>query len=205
MRRIPAFALLLAATLFLHPASAQSWGDRLQQLLGGGSTTTAEPQQAAAVPPASQAALYGEWTYRAPLLEYTGDDMLAALAVGTLREQFATALAKAGLVPGQGTVSFRKRGGVRIALADRQAEGSYAYDAPQGVLTVTLVRDKTRGTIDGKAAIADGRLQLRFDAQRVLEVIRQTAPQNSDDEKLQQFAALLENYPGIVLGAELSR
>lgn len=204
MRRIPAFALLLAATLFLHSASAQSWGERLQQLLGGG--TTAEPQKtAAAAPPASQAALYGDWTYRAPIIEYTGDDMLAALAVGTLREQLAAALAKAGLVPGQGTVSFRRRGGLHLALAGREAEGSYTYDARQGTLAVTLVREKMRGTIEGTAAMADGRLQLRFDAQRVLEAVRQTAPQHADDEKLRQLAALLENYPGIVLGGELSR
>ncbi|MDE5707187.1 MAG: DUF4923 family protein, partial [Alistipes sp.] len=193
-----------AATLFLSPASAQSWGDRLQQLLGGGTTEQTQPA-AVQTPPASQAELYGDWTYRAPIIEYTGDDMLAALAVGTLREQLAATLAKAGLVPGQGTVSFRRRGGLHLSLAGHQAEGSYGYDARQGALTVTLVHGKTRGTINGKAATADGRLFLRFDAKRVLEVIRQTIPQSGDNEKLQQLGVLLENYPGIVLGGELSR
>lgn len=205
MKRLPTFALLLAAVLFLSPASAQSWGDRLQQLLGGDNTASATQQTAAATPPASQAALYGDWIYRAPIIEYTGDDVLAAMAVAGLREQLAATLVKTGLVPGEGKISFRRRSGLHIALGERQAEGTYAYDARQGDLTVTLVHDKRRGTLDGKATAADGRLYLRFDAKRVLEAVRQAAPQNAENDKLEQIGALLESYPGIVLGGELSR
>ena len=84
MRRL--FLIAAFAAAFATPVSAQSWQDMfksaIQSLTGG---TSSESAAATAAPePLPEKELFGSWSYQAPAMEYTGDDMLASLAASTL-------------------------------------------------------------------------------------------------------------------------
>ena len=76
MRRL--FLIAAFAAAFATPVSAQSWQDMfksaIQSLTGG---TSSESAAATAAPePLPEKELFGSWSYQAPAMEYTGDDML---------------------------------------------------------------------------------------------------------------------------------
>lgn len=194
-------ALAFAACFAAQPLVAQSWADALQKALGGSrkeSSGAATP----AVPPTARA-LRGVWTYRAPAMDYTGDDVVAALAVGSLRDQLAPLYAKAGLEPGTGTVRFADSRRVAFELSGHRMEGTYVYDARTGRIAVTLSRAERTATFEGVASMADGVLTLLFDARQALDAVGGTPDQAAQNEKLRQICAILEKYPGIRLGCKL--
>ena len=126
--------------------------EKLQQLLGGSHSA----KQEEATPPTypSEEALLGVWTYQAPSIEYKGDDMFASIAVAGLQDQLATHYVKAGLVPGQGTVSFKKRNRLHASMGGHEIDGTYSYDPATGTAAITLIQD-------GKQATFQGYLSLR--------------------------------------------
>ena len=103
MRRL--FLIAAFAAAFATPVSAQSWQDMfksaIQSLTGG---TSSESAAATAAPePLPEKELFGSWSYQAPAMEYTGDDMLASLATSTLKGQLFPA---GGAATGQGDGLF---------------------------------------------------------------------------------------------------
>lgn len=203
--------LVFAACLATQPLRAQSWADALQKALGGSAEQQTATKVAAPAAPPTARALRGSWTYRAPAMNYTGDDMLAALAVGTLRDQMVPLYARAGLEPGKGTVRFVDARRVVFELGTHRMEGTYTYFPATGALTVTLRHKERQAAFAGTASLSDGVLTLLFDAQQALEAIGGPAaldgvPQQTTQlEKLRQVAVLLEKYPGIRIGCQLGR
>ncbi|WP_418450586.1 lipocalin-like domain-containing protein [Alistipes sp.] len=197
-------ALAFAACFAAQPLVAQSWADALQKALGGSRKESSEAAATPAAPPTAKA-LRGAWTYRAPAMDYTGDDVVAALAVGSLRDQLAPLYARAGLEPGTGTVRFADSRRVAFELSGHRMEGTYVYDARTGRIAVTLSRAERTATFEGVASVADGVLTLLFDARQALDAVGGTPDQAAQNEKLRQICAILEKYPGIRLGCKLSR
>lgn len=194
-------ALAFAACFAAQPLVAQSWADALQKALGGSRKESSGAATPAAPPTAR--ALRGVWTYRAPAMDYTGDNVVAALAVGSLRDQLAPLYAKAGLEPGTGTVRFADSRHVAFELSGHRMEGTYVYDARTGRIAVTLSRAERTATFEGVASMADGVLTLLFDARQALDAVGGTPDQAAQNEKLRQICAILEKYPGIRLGCKL--
>ena len=197
-------ALAFAACFAAQPLVAQSWADALQKALGGSRKESSGAAATPAAPPTAKA-LRGAWTYRAPAMDYTGDDVVAALAVGSLRDQLAPLYARAGLEPGTGTVRFADSRRVAFELSGHRMEGTYVYDARTGRIAVTLSRAERTATFEGVASMADGVLTLLFDARQALDAVGGTPDQAAQNEKLRQICAILEKYPGIRLGCKLSR
>lgn len=205
MRRL--FLIAAFAAACVAPAEAQSWSDlfkdALRSLTGGSSS---EPAAATAAPePPSEKELLGTWSYQAPAMEYTGDDMLASLATSTLKGQLPAYYQQAGLQPGKATVAFTRRGVFKAALADRKVEGVYRYDEDTGELTVECLFAGNPVSFTGRAKCAGGVLTLLFEANAALASLRASSPQYAQNQKLQQIAAILAHYPGVMLGAELTR
>ena len=177
MRRL--FLIAAFAAAFATPVSAQSWQDMfksaIQSLTGGTS------------------------------MEYTGDDMLASLATSTLKGQLPSYFQQAGLQPGKATVSFSRRGVFKAVLDTYKVEGVYRYDEDTGELTVECLFAGNPVSFTGRAKHADGVLTLLFEANAALGSLRASSQQYAQNPKLQQIAAILERYPGVMLGAELKR
>lgn len=106
MRRL--FLIAAFAAAFATPVSAQSWQDMfksaIQSLTGG---TSSESAAATAAPePLPEKELFGTWSYQAPAMEYTGDDMLASLATSTAQRAAALLFPAGGAATGQGDGLF---------------------------------------------------------------------------------------------------
>lgn len=205
MRRL--FLIAAFAAAFATPVSAQSWQDMfksaIQSLTGG---TSSESAAATAAPePLPEKELFGSWSYQAPAMEYTGDDMLASLAASTLKGQLPSYFQQAGLQPGKATVSFSRRGVFKAVLDTHKVEGVYRYDEDTGELTVECLFAGNPVSFTGRAKHADGVLTLLFEANAALGSLRASSQQYAQNPKLQQIAAILERYPGVMLGAELKR
>ena len=183
--------------------SGQSLNEKLQQLLGGSHSA----KQEEATPPTypSEEALLGVWTYQAPSIEYKGDDMFASIAVAGLQDQLATHYVKAGLVPGQGTVSFKKRNRLHASMGGHEIDGTYSYDPATGTAAITLIQDGKQATFQGYLSLRGEVLTLQFDAGDALEAVRHSSPEYAANEKMQQIASVMQNYPGIMLGGQLKK
>lgn len=183
--------------------SGQSMNEKLQQLLGGSHSA----KQEEATPPTypSEEALLGVWTYQAPSIEYKGDDMFASIAVAGLQDQLATHYVKAGLVPGQGTVSFEKRNRLHASMGGHEIDGTYSYDPATGTAAITLIQDGKQATFQGYLTLRGEVLTLQFDAGDALEAVRHSSPEYAANEKMQQIASIMQNYPGIMLGGQLKK
>ncbi len=198
-------AAAFAAALWT-PASAQSWQDLFKNALQSLAGTSSEPAATtAAAAPLSEKELLGTWSYQAPALEYTGDDMLASLATSTLKGQLPAYYQQAGLQAGKATVAFTRRGVFKAALDNQKLEGVYRYDEDTGELTIECLFAGNPVSFTGRAKHADGVLTMLFEANTALNSLRASSPQYAQNQKLQQISAILERYPGVMLGAEMKR
>ena len=106
---------------------------------------------------------------------------------------------------GKATVSFSRRGVFKAVLDTYKVEGVYRYDEDTGELTVECLFAGNPVSFTGRAKHADGVLTLLFEANAALGSLRASSQQYAQNPKLQQIAAILERYPGVMLGAELKR
>lgn len=200
--------LLMAAfaVAFTLPVGAQSLQDLFRSALESLTGKSSEPAPKAAAPEVLTAAeLLGTWSYRAPALEYTGDDMLASLATSTLKGQLPAYYAQAGLQPDKAAVTFARGSGFCATLGERRLEGTYRYDASTGALTIEYLLAGKPVVFTGRARYADGVLTLLFEANAAFGSLRASSPQAAQNQRLQQISAILEHYPGVMLGAELGQ
>ena len=198
---LAAFAVALAA-----PVSAQSWQDLFKNALQSLTGTSSEPAATTAAPePLSEKELLGTWSYQAPAMEYTGSDMIASLATSTLKGQLPSYYQQAGLHPGKATVTFTRRGVFKAALDKQKLEGVFRYDDDTGELTIECLFAGNPVSFTGRAKHADGVLTMLFEANAALGSLRASSQQYAQNQKLQQVAAILEHYPGVMLGAEPKR
>lgn len=190
----------------LQPVSAQSWQTLLKdalQSLGGSSETAQQPAATPVAPSADE--LQGTWIYQAPAVTYTGSDMVATLAVTTLKGQLPAYYQQSGLQPGSGTFAFEDNGVFRVVLGTQRLAGTYLYDAATGVLTVTYPIEGKPTSFNGKAALADGTLTLLFEASETFRTMRTASSKFSQNQRAQQISAILDAYPGIMMGAEFRK
>lgn len=194
------------AVVFALPAGAQSLQDLFRNALESLTGKSSAPAAPAAAPRVLTAAeLLGTWSYQAPALEYTGDDMLASLAVSTLRGQLPAYYAQAGLQPGKAAVTFARDNRFRATLGERKLEGTYRYDAATGDVAIECLVSGKPLSLSGRAKHADGVLTLLFEANAALASLRASSSQAAKDQRLRQIAAILEHYPGVLLGVEAKR
>ena len=86
-------------------------------------------------------------------------------------------------------------------LDTHKVEGVYRYDEDTGELTVECLFAGNPVSFTGRAKHADGVLTLLFEANAALGSLRASSQQYAQNPKLQQIAAILERYPGVMLGA----
>ena len=60
-------------------------------------------------------------------------------------------------------------------------------------------------TFQGYLSLRGEVLTLQFDAGDALEAVRHSSPEYAANEKMQQIASVMQNYPGIMLGGQLKK
>ncbi len=202
MKKITLFILLLLAA---PQSRAQSLSDLFKGLFGSGRTEAAESKPEAPKFP-SAATLAGTWIYNEPIVDYTGDDMLAQMAVSALRGQAADLAAKMGLQAGRDKVRMTDKGRVTLEIGDKSLEAAYKYAPATGTMELTLRAGERTATFRGTAEqTADGALRLTFDAADCMRVICTVAPEAMENTYFKTLNAIVEQYPGLRGGCKLTR
>ncbi len=206
MKNITLFVLLLLAT---SQSRAQSLSDLFKGLFGSGRTETVESKtesKPAGPKFPSAATLAGTWIYSEPIVEYTGDDMLAKMAVSALRGQVADLAAKTGLQSGRDKVRLTDKGRVTLEIGEKKVDATYKYTPATGTMALTLHAGDRTATFRGTAELtAGGELQLTFDATDCMRVIRTVAPEAMENSYFKTLSAIVEQYPGLRGGCKLTR
>lgn len=182
---------------------AQSLTDKLRQLAGA-SQSSEQTVVKKSYPSADE--LLGAWIYRAPSIEYKGNDLLASIAVNGLKSEIAAAYVKGGLEPGKGTVTFKRRGKLHVSMGGQELDGTYTYTAETGTLRLTLEREGTKATFTAYVTFAEDKvLTLQFDANEAIKAARHASAKLAQNPNLTNISQLLGNYPGIMLGGEFKK
>ena len=112
---------------------------------------------------------------------------------------------KAGVVAGRDRVTLDRRGGALVRIDKHEAKGSYRYDPATGSICVEIDIRGKRGTLTGTTEYENGTLTLLFDAREALDAMMAAAPGLAQNEKIKMASALIDQYPGLKIGAKATR
>ncbi len=198
MKRL--FLLLALLGGLCLPIEAQSLNDLLKGLLGSG-TMTAAP---AATPEKyiTVRQLARTWTYTRAVVEYGGEDPLAAMAVSALSDQIEHYALKVGIVSGREKLTLQRNGTARVQIGDKSGTGSYRYNASTGEITLSVTIGDKSASLRGQTRYKEGKLTLLFPAERVLQTMKQAVPSLAENGYLKIAETVIANYPEIRIGAQ---
>ena len=160
MKRIAWITALLCC--MTAEAGAQDWKGLLRGLFGSSDKQTEQPAPEPAPKHLTAQQLVGTWVYAGAVIRYTGEDLLASMAVGVLEGQIEEYCAKAGVVAGRDRVTLDRRGGALVRIDKHEAKGSYRYDPATGSICVEIDIRGKRGTLTGTTEYENGTLTLLF-------------------------------------------
>ena len=203
MKRIARITTLLCC--MTAEAGARDWKGLLRGLFGSSDKQTEQPAPEPAPKHLTAQQLVGTWVYAGAVIRYTGEDLLASMAVGVLEGQIEEYCAKAGVVAGRDRVTLDRRGGALVRIDKHEAKGSYRYDPATGSICVEIDIRGKRGTLTGTTEYENGTLTLLFDAREALDAMMAAAPGLAQNEKIKMASALIDQYPGLKIGAKATR
>lgn len=198
--------MLLAAIAAGTAAHAQSL-DGMLRSIGSmlGKSQSADSKEAATASAPTTRQLKGRWLYRALDMQYTGDNAIASVAVASARTQLAAVGDKSGLVAGRDYVEIKDDGVLLLASGEHTAKAQYAYQPQDGKMYITVDYGGKKVSLTASVTLADGALQVMFDAAHLVAVAEQTSDQLKDNTTFQMVKSMTESYPGIMIGAVMGR
>lgn len=205
MKRIAWITALLCC--MTAEAGAQDWRGLLRGLFGSSNKET-ETEQTAPEPASKHLTaqeLAGTWVYAGAVIRYTGDDLLASMAVSALQGQIEEYCTKAGVVVGRDRVTLDGKGGAVVRIDQREAKGSYRYDPATGSIRIEIAIRGKQGILTGTTEYENGTLTLLFNAREALDAMKAAAPQLAQNEKVKMASTLIDQYPGLMIGAKATR
>lgn len=201
MKRLIAIVLLSIATSL--SCSAQSWEALLEGLLSSKEQkkeSTAKSEKLLI----TQDELVGKWYYKRAVVEYRGDDLLAAMAVGVVSEHIESYCAKAGLVAGRDNLTFATST-YRFEIDKSKGVGDYAMDYGSGDIKLCAKVKGKEITLKGQSQYKEQTLTLLFEAGDALQAIKIASPKLAENENIKIASQIIESLPGIYIGVELKR
>lgn len=196
MKKIALILLLLAGVT--AESQAQSWADMLKSFFG-----LSEKKSEELVPEVksiSTADLVATWFFADPVIDYTGSDPVASMAVSALEGQVDGILQKAGIQSGRDRITFNKNLTLKIEINGIVAGGNYVYDPTTGNITLTVAMKEKVATLNGQTAYENGVLTLKFDAEKVLETMTAAVPSLAENDYVKIASSVISSYPGIRIG-----
>lgn len=198
MKKILITTLLLLTSI--GAVSAQSWQELLNKI-------ATEATDKATDGKLTQYALIGSWSYAGAAAKFESNDLVAMLGGAALedaaKKQLDRVYQTVGLKPGIGKVTFTRKGSFEAQLESRKISGTYTFDASTRQIAVKLADGKIDlGSVPGNVYVSGENLILAFPVKNLVEIVKKYGGQISSMESVM---ALLEQYEGIYIGAELSR
>lgn len=154
----------------------------------------------------SESSLQGTWVYTEPCVAFESDDVLSKLggsvASTKIEDKFNTALTKAGIKPGNVTITFNADSTFAITVGKKTLSGTYAVNESELDLTF-----KTTGrTVKTNVKLSLGTLQIAMNADKMLDVITTIATKASAySSQMSTISSLLGNYKGMYLGMKFQK
>jgi len=202
MKRI---ILIIATLCILNTAQAQDLKSLLKGLFGSSEKKESAEKGAETPKYLTAQEIAGSWIYAGAAISYTGDDVLASMAVTALQGQIESYCAKAGIVAGRDKVILGRGGTLLVQIGEKKASGTYSYDPKTGAVTLRIAIGGKQGTLTGSTAWENGTLTLLFDAEEALSAMKAAAPELAQKEQVKMASTLIANYPGIKIGARATR
>lgn len=154
----------------------------------------------------SAANLTGTWAYTEPCVAFESDDVLSKLggsvASTKIEDKFNAALTKAGIKPGNVTMTFNTDNTFAMTVGKKTLSGTYEVSGSDLNLTF-----KTTGkTIKTNVKISLGTLQIAMNADKMLDIVTTIATKASAySSQMSTISSLLGNYKGMYLGMKFQK
>lgn len=195
MKRIVLIMVLLVGVSF--QSQAQSWADLLKSFFSRSNTTKEVVEEPKYI---SAAELARTWVFDAPVIDYTGSDPVAQMAVGTLEGQLDGLVVKGGVQSGRDYITLKSDKSLVIGIDKYQAHGRYSYNPKNGGITLQLAYADKQATLTGQVEYKNGVLTLRFNASEALQSMTAAAPSLAENDYVKVASMVITNYPGIRIG-----
>ncbi len=166
---------------------------------------------------ATNLSLSGTYAFKEPKVEYRGADMLLAMAVTGFKEQINILYLQNGLDKNRAYIQFKSKNRFTSWVVDKEGnkgiDGTYTI-APDGKnIDFTWADKKKKYTIRGEITSAQNPsgnpsntgFVIMFDASRAAQTAKTISPELAKDEQFTTIATLLENMPGLWLGAVFAK
>ncbi len=183
--------------------NAQSLGSLLEGLFSG-SGEKEQLTESSTQKPLAQSELEGKWFYNKAVVEYAGNDLLAAMAVGLVDQHINDYCTKAGVVAGRDNLTFAKST-YRFEIDKNKGVGEYAYSPQEGVIELSAKVKGKELRLKGKSRYQNEVLTLLFEAGDALEVIKRASPKLAESENVKIASQIIESLPGIYIGVEMKK
>lgn len=154
----------------------------------------------------SETSLQGTWSYTEPCIAFESNDVLSKLggsvASSKIEDKFNAALTKAGIKPGNVTITFNKDKTFAITVGTKTLSGTYEVNESDLYLTF----NKPSKTIKTNVKISLGTLQIAMNADKMLDIINTIATKASAySSQMSTISSLLGNYKGMYLGMKFQK
>ncbi|MFR9523172.1 MAG: DUF4923 family protein [Rikenellaceae bacterium] len=152
----------------------------------------------------------GEWSYVAPAVELSGEDILSSaagiVATAQIEAKLTEICEQAGIKEGGFTFTFAEDLTFSTEVEGRELSGNYSIDSEnsQIILNFNAYNSISLGTLTANATLVSSSLSLLFSADKLLDIIS-TIGSLSSDSNVQLLTTLAEQYNGVMLGFELAK
>ena len=168
----------------------------------------------------SNEVLWGTWSYEGVACILESESVLLGMGGSTvtsaLEKKIDAAFNKMGVSKGKCSFTFAKGGNCSINVDGFELKGKYQLNAAKKTIVFTFVYDKV--PLNTYVAYEAQNLNVVFEADKLLEFVKNVATSMSKDADAQQkgqlnaaiktagtIGTLLQNYDGLMLGAELTK
>ena len=154
----------------------------------------------------SESSLHGTWVYTEPCVAFESDDMLSkiggSVASSKVEDKFNTALTKAGIKPGNVTITFNEDSTFVMAVGKKTFSGTYEVNESD----LNLTFKAPAKTIKTNVKLSLGTLQIAMNADKMLDIVSTIATKASAySSQMATISTLLGNYKGMYLGMKFNK
>lgn len=150
--------------------------------------------------------LIGRWNFEGLVMDYTGDNTLASVAVSTLETQLPLLATKFDLVAGRDYVNIGEDGLITFASGEsRVSAHCNSYNSTNGQVTMTFYLTGKYVNVTGVIFEQNGKTKVLFDANKIMELLSQHYAGFKENTTLQMAKSAIDTYPGIRVGMTIKK